>query len=193
MGHRNNRVLCVALFVALAACIAVWGTPAHGASSHVKKLPCGPSKFLFYLHNTVYNPVVNNTNYFNSIYGRAPNISFPNPFSFGVMNTFEDPLTAGPSNTSKSLGKAQGFYVLNSFTEFTLFHLFTANITEGDFKGTIDIFGQVREVDPVRYLTVIGGTGAFLGARGLASCTLVDIDHTPPAKWTLSFDLDLYY
>ncbi|KAH7294431.1 hypothetical protein KP509_27G000200 [Ceratopteris richardii] len=109
------------------------------------------------------------------------------------MNTFEDPLTVGPSNSSSLLGKGQGFYLLNSFTEYTLFHIFTANITEGDFKGTIDIFGQMREVDPVRYLTVVGGTGAFLGARGVAINTLVDIDHTPPAKWTLSFELQLYY
>ncbi|KAH7415163.1 hypothetical protein KP509_14G030900 [Ceratopteris richardii] len=158
-----------------------------------KRLPCGPSNFTFYLHNTVYNPAVDNRNNFNSIYGRPPNISFPNPFSFGVQNTFEDPLTAGPSISSASLGKATGFYILNSFTEYVLFHIFTANITEGEYRGTIDIFGQVREVDPIRYLTVIGGTGDFLGARGLASNRLVKIDRVPPAKWTLSFDLDLYY
>ncbi|KAI5082841.1 hypothetical protein GOP47_0002584 [Adiantum capillus-veneris] len=158
-----------------------------------KRLPCGPSTFTFYLHNTVYNPNVDNRDYFNSVYGRPPNVSFANPFWFGVQNTFEDPLTAGPANDSKSLGKAHGFYVLDSFKEFMLFHIFTANITSGRHRGTLDIFGQVREVDPVRYLSVIGGTGSFLGARGLASCKLVQIDRVPPAKWTLSFDLDLYY
>ncbi|KAH7278213.1 hypothetical protein KP509_38G029800 [Ceratopteris richardii] len=152
-----------------------------------------PPSFTFYLHNTVYNPAVDNKDNFNSIYGLPPNISFPNPYTFGVMNTFEDPITSGPSNTSAPLGKAQGFYLLNSFNEYTLFHVFTANITEGDYKGTIAIFGQVREVDPVRYLTVIGGTGAFPGARGLAKNRLIDIDHAPPAKWTMSFELDLYY
>ncbi|KAH6556213.1 hypothetical protein KP509_1Z197100 [Ceratopteris richardii] len=130
---------------------------------------------------------------FNSICGLPPNISFPNPYTLGVMNTFEDPITSGPSNTSAPLGKAQGFYLLNSFNKYTLFHVFTANITEGDYKGTIAIFGQVREVDPIRYLTVIGGTGSFLGARGLAKNRLIDIDHAPPAKWTMSFELDLYY
>ncbi|MCO5614422.1 hypothetical protein L7F22_068704 [Adiantum nelumboides] len=47
-------------------------------------------------------------------------------------------------------------------------------------KGTIDIFGQVRKIDPVRYLTVINGTDDFLPTRGLAACRLVLIDRTPP-------------
>ncbi|KAH7422194.1 hypothetical protein KP509_13G095600 [Ceratopteris richardii] len=192
MASRCTCSLVVMLVVAL-GCATISVAPTSASPSCERELPCGPSKFTFYLHNTVYNPAVDNKNSFNSIYSLPPNISFPNPFAFGVRNTFEDPITEGPSNSSNSLGKAQGFYVLDSFTEFTLFHLFTANITEGEHKGIINIFGQVREVDPVRYLTVVGGTGAFLGARGLASCTLIDIDHTPPAKWTLSFDLDLYY
>ncbi|KAH7278222.1 hypothetical protein KP509_38G030700 [Ceratopteris richardii] len=128
-------------------------------------------------------PAMDNREYFNSI----------NPFGFGIINTFEDPITVGLSNTSRLLGKAEGFYVLNSFTEYTLFHLFTANVTEGKFKGTIDIFRQMREAEPVRYLSVVGGTGAFLGARGLATCRRVEFDSTHPAKWTLSFDLELYY
>ncbi|KAH7278150.1 hypothetical protein KP509_38G026700, partial [Ceratopteris richardii] len=150
-------------------------------------------KFTFYLHNTVYNQ-----DSFNSMYGLPPNIrkkniSFPNPFNFGVTNTFDDPLTSGPSINSAPLGQPQGFHLLDSFNEYMLFHVFTANITVGDYTGTIAILRQVREVDSVRYLTVIGGTGAFLGARGVATNRLIDIHHTPPAKWTMSFELDLYY
>ncbi|MCO5607607.1 hypothetical protein L7F22_061806 [Adiantum nelumboides] len=154
---------------------------------------CGPSSFTFYFHNTVYNPAVDNTDYFTSVYGLPPNVTWPNPYAFGTTSTFEVPLTSGPSNSSQRLGQANGFWQLNSKMGYMLFHVFTANITEGDYKGTIDIFGQLREIDPVRYLTVIGGTGDFLAARGLAACRLVSIDRTPPAKWTLSFDLYLYY
>ncbi|MCO5553012.1 hypothetical protein L7F22_006532 [Adiantum nelumboides] len=154
---------------------------------------CGPSAFTFYLQNIVYNPVVDNADNFTSVYGLPPNVTWPNPFSFGTTSTFEDPLTSGPSRSSQQIGVANGFWQLNSKVGFTLFHIFTANITQGDYIGTIDIFGQLREADAVRDMTVIGGTGAFLGARGLASCRLVTIDRTPPASWTLSFDLDLYY
>ncbi|KAI5063354.1 hypothetical protein GOP47_0021901 [Adiantum capillus-veneris] len=154
---------------------------------------CGPSAFTFYLHNTVYNPAVDNKDYFNSVYGLSPNVTWPNPYSFGTTSTFEDPITEGPANTSQQIGVAQGLWQLDSKVGYTLFHIFTANITEGDYKGTISILGQIREADPVRYLTVVGGTGDFLGARGLATNRLVTIDHTAPATWTLSFDLDLYY
>ncbi|MCO5567774.1 hypothetical protein L7F22_021469 [Adiantum nelumboides] len=154
---------------------------------------CGPSSFTFFFHNTVYNPAVDNTDYFTSVYGLPPNVTWPNPYAFGTTSTFEVPLTSGPSNSSERLGQANGFWQLNSKVGYMLFHVFTANITEGDYKGTIDIFGQLREIDPVRYLTVIGGTGDFLAARGLATCRLVAIDRTPPAKWTLSFVLDLFY
>ncbi|MCO5553011.1 hypothetical protein L7F22_006531 [Adiantum nelumboides] len=154
---------------------------------------CGPSSFTFYLHNTVYNPAVDNTDYFTSVYDLAPNVTWPNPYNFGVTSTFEAPLTSGPSNSSQHLGQANGFWQLNSKVDYMLFHVFTANITNGDYMGTIDIFGQVREINPMRYLTVIGGTGDFLASRGLASCRLVMLDRTPPAKRTLSFDLNLYY
>ncbi|MCO5576495.1 hypothetical protein L7F22_030305 [Adiantum nelumboides] len=154
---------------------------------------CGPSSFTFYMHNTVYNPTVDNANNFNSVYGLSPNVTWPNPYNFGTTSTFEDAITSGPSNSSQQIGVAQGIWQLDSKMGYTLFHIFTANITQGAYTGTITILGQIREADAVRYLTVVGGTGHFLGARGLATNRLVTIDHTAPATWTLSFDLDLYY
>ncbi|MCO5553006.1 hypothetical protein L7F22_006526 [Adiantum nelumboides] len=150
---------------------------------------CGPSAFTFHLHNIAYNPSVNNADNFTSVYGLPANVSnWPNPYAFSTTSTSEDPITSGPSVSSQQIGVANGFWHLTSKVGYTLFHIFTANITQGDHIGTI-----LREADAVRDMTVIGGTGAFLGARGLASCRLVTIDRTPPACWTLSFDLDLYY
>ena len=65
-----------------------------------KQTPCGPTQFSFYLHNTVFNAKVNNIDTFNSVYSLPPNLTFLNTLFFGVMATFEDPLTIGPSNTS---------------------------------------------------------------------------------------------
>ncbi|KAH7445154.1 hypothetical protein KP509_02G109500 [Ceratopteris richardii] len=145
------------------------------------------------MQNTVYNPAVDNANNFTSVYGLPPNVTWPNPLSFGVTATFEDPITIGAARDSQQIGVGNGFWQIDSRQTYTLFHVFTANITEGEYKGIINIMGQLRESDAVRYMTVVGGTGDFLGARGLASCVLVVIDRTPPAKWTLSFELDLYY
>ena len=158
-----------------------------------RKPPQGPSHFTFYIHNQVYNPVVNNS-VFSSVYSAPPlNLSQPNPFNFGVRSTFEAPITKGPSPNSTQIGVAQGVWVLDSKHYYALLHIFTATITTGKYKGTIAILGQEYEPLAVRYLPVVGGTGDFLAARGVATSKLVYIDHVPPAHWTLSFDLDLYY
>ena len=158
-----------------------------------RKPPNGPDRFVFYFHNQVYNPVVNNS-VFSSVYSAPPlNLSQPNPFNFGVRSTFEAPITKGPSPNSTQIGVAQGVWVLDSKHYYALLHIFTATITSGKYKGTIAILGQEYEPLAVRYLPVVGGTGDFLAARGVATSKLVYIDHVPPAHWTLSFDLDLYY
>mgnify|MGYP002775659062 CR=1 FL=1 len=158
-----------------------------------RKPPQGPSHFTFYIHNQVYNPAVNNS-VFDSVYSAGPfNFSQPNPYSFGVRSTFENPITAEPSRDSEAIGVAQGFWIFDSQKGYVLFHVFTATITSGPYTGTISIIGQVVEAVETRTLAVVGGTGDFLAARGAAVNKLVTIDRTPPAHWTLSFDLDLYY
>ncbi|KAH7372682.1 hypothetical protein KP509_17G016200 [Ceratopteris richardii] len=147
------------------------------------KATYGPSNFTFYMHNTVHNLVVDDYEYFKSVY-------VYNPYAFGITSTFQDTITSGPSNSSESLGMAQSLEEVDSNT---VYHMFRANITDGNCRGTIDIFGSLRLINPTRIMPVFGGTGDFLGAHGLALCRLVSIDRTPPAKWTLAFDLVLFY
>ena len=163
------------------------------ASAPRRHPPQGPSTFSFYIHNQVYNPAVNNS-VFDSAYSAGPlELGQANPYSFGVRSTFENRITADPSPDSEPIGVAQGFWIFDSQKGYVLLHVFTASITSGAYTGTISIFGQVDEAADTRILAVVGGTGDFLAARGAAVNKLVTIDHTPPAHWTLSFDLDLYY
>ena len=186
---RMNTTVGATLMVVL--CIA--STLSGNVVEARRKPPNGPNRFVFYFHNQVYNPAVNNS-VFTSVYSALPfNLSQPNPFSFGVRSTFEAPITTGPSPNSTQIGVAQGIWVINSKHYYALLHIFTATITSGKYKGTIAILGQEYEPLAVRYLPVVGGTGDFLAARGVATSKLVYIDHIPPAHWTLSFDLDLYY
>ena len=164
-----------------------------GVAEARRKPPQGPSSFKFYTHTRIYNPAVNNSA-FNAVYSAGPlNFTQPNPFNFGVRATFESNITSGPLPNSTHLGVAQGIWILNSQQKYVLFHVFTATITDGPHKGTLAIFGQEDETLPTRELAVIGGTGDFLAARGVAISKLHFIDHVPPAHWTLLFDLDLYY
>ena len=158
-----------------------------------RKPPQGPDTFTFYIHNQVYNPAVNNS-VFDSVYSAGPfNFSQPNPYSFGVRSTFENPITAEPSRDSEVIGVAQGIWIFDSQKGYILMHIFTATITSGPYTGTIAIMGQEDESLANRTLVVVGGTGDFLAARGAAISKRVVIDNVAPAHWTLSFDLDLYY
>jgi hypothetical protein len=176
-----------ALFLGLVLCLIVVAAEAR------RQPPQGPERFTFYTHTQIYNPAVNNS-VFNAAYSAGPlNLTQPNPFSFGVRATFEVNITAGPLPNSTYLGVAQGIWIINSKSKFVLFHVFTATITQGPYKGTITIAGNEDETLATRELAVVGGTGHFLAARGVAVSKLYFIDHTPPAHWTLLFDLDLYY
>jgi hypothetical protein len=135
-----------------------------------------------------------NNSVFNAAYSAGPlNLSQPSPFSFGVRATFEANITAGPLPNSTFLGVANGIWIISSKSKFLLFHVFIATFTKGPYKGTVVIVGNEDETLPIRELAVAGGTGRFLAARGVAVSRLHFIDHAPPARWTLVFDLDLYY
>ena len=155
--------------------------------------PKGPDNFTFYIHNRVYNPAVNNS-VFDSVYSAGPfNFSQPNLTNFGVRATFENPITSDASRESDPIGVAQGFWIFDSQKGFVLMFTFTATITSGPYIGTLAIMGQEVESLETRTLVVVGGTGDFLAARGVAISKRVVLDPTPPAQWTLSFELDLYY
>ena len=158
-----------------------------------RKPPQGPANFTFYMHIQLYSVVVNNSA-FEAVYSAGPfNLSQPNPYNFGVRATFEAPITIGASKNSTQIGVAQGSWVLDSQKYFVLLHIFTATISSGPFKGSLVVVGQEDESLQNRTLAIVGGTGDFLAAHGVAISKRVSINTTLPTHWTLSFDLDLYY
>ena len=90
-------------------------------------------------------------------------------FTFGVITAVDDPLTEGPSPTSKLMGRAQGLYSHASLQGASL--LFTLNFVfvEGKYNGsTLAVVGRDDVSEAVRELPVVGGTGRFRLARGYA-------------------------
>ncbi|PKI32824.1 hypothetical protein CRG98_046817 [Punica granatum] len=81
----------------------------------------------------------------------------------------DDPLTEGPEQKSKPVGRAQGIYAMASQTEAALLMIMNFAFTEGKYNGsTLSILGRNSVFSQVRELPVLGGSGQFRFARGYA-------------------------
>ncbi|KAL8089823.1 hypothetical protein AgCh_039334 [Apium graveolens] len=97
------------------------------------------------------------------------NSSATSPTFFGMTYLMDDPLTAGPQFTSKPVGRAQGLYTASSTEELSLLCVMNFVFTDGMYNGsTLSISGYNPILREYRELPIIGGTGVFRLARGVA-------------------------
>ncbi|KAI4300658.1 hypothetical protein L6164_034009 [Bauhinia variegata] len=97
---------------------------------------------------------------------------------FGVVVMADDPLTAGPSRTSKLLGKAQGIYASAAQDELGLLMVMNYVFTEGKYNGsTLSLLGQNKAFNAVREMPIVGGSGLFRFARGYAQAKTHSLDY----------------
>ncbi|GFZ16427.1 Disease resistance response protein [Actinidia chinensis var. chinensis] len=139
-------------------------------SSHGHKIrPC--KEMVFYFHDILYNGK-NFDNATSAIVGapawgnRTHMAGFNN---FGDMVVFDDPITLDNNLHSPPVGRAQGFYfydMKNTFSAWLGFS-FVFNCTE--LKGTLNFAGADPILVKTRDVSVIGGTGDFFMARGIAT------------------------
>ncbi|KAF7056469.1 hypothetical protein CFC21_063870 [Triticum aestivum] len=79
----------------------------------------------------------------------------------------DDALTEGPSPASRPVGRMQGFYVFSSLREPVLLFSMNVVLMEGPHSGsTFTVAGRDNMVEPLRELSVVGGTGRFRMATG---------------------------
>ncbi|XP_043713909.1 dirigent protein 23-like [Telopea speciosissima] len=91
------------------------------------------------------------------------------PTLFGVVMMADDPLTEGPEPTSKVVGRAQGLYGSAGLEELGLIMVMSFGFTDGVYNGSsLSILGRNPALHPVRQLPIVGGTGFFQRARGIA-------------------------
>jgi hypothetical protein len=97
---------------------------------------------------------------------------------FGFVNMFDNPLTLGPELSTKTVGKAQGFYGSASQEEFALLMVMNFAFIEGKYNGsTLSILGRnPGATSRVREFPVIGGSGLFRFARGYALATTHELN-----------------
>ncbi|XP_047065478.1 dirigent protein 22-like [Lolium rigidum] len=127
--------------------------------------PSQPARMRLFMHDVLTGPgatavvVVNGTG--PVVLGGEP------PLRFGQVVMIDDSLTEGASPASRPLGRAQGFYAFASMHGPALLLCMNVVLTAGPYSGsTFTVFGRDNIVEPLRELSVVGGTGRFRMATG---------------------------
>ncbi|KAK4740324.1 hypothetical protein R3W88_004021 [Solanum pinnatisectum] len=122
------------------------------------------TKFHFYFHE-----IFGGDNQTAPIIAQA-NITAQSPTFFGMLRMFDNLLTVGPDPNSKQVGRAQGIHGSPSLSELALFFDFNFVFTNGRYNGsTVSVMGRVAESQEYRELSIIGGSGVFRLAKGVAT------------------------
>ncbi|KAK6159569.1 hypothetical protein DH2020_006883 [Rehmannia glutinosa] len=153
--------------------------------AHVNVIPQGPeavqewfknlpnakeklTKLHFYFHDIVSgkNP--------SAITVAQSNFTLKSPTGFGLVRMMDDALTIGPEPNSKIIGRAQGIYGSASLEEVGLLMTLNFVFTEGEYNGsTLSVLGHNPVFREYREMPIVGGSGVFRLARGVATAKTV--------------------
>lgn len=81
---------------------------------------------------------------------------------------FHRTLTEGPENTSRVVGKAQSFIVPVEDFAHSAFNIIYLTFDTSEYSGSLSVEAKHVAHRDAEQLTVVGGTGSFAFARGLA-------------------------
>ncbi|KAL5558114.1 hypothetical protein UlMin_034325 [Ulmus minor] len=109
-----------------------------------------------------------------SLYIQHPRIPNPNSNTQPISQSdagafiFRRTLTEGPENTSRIVGKAQGFIIpVEQFAD-SAFNILYLSFDMPEYRGSLSVQAKRVAHKDGDELTVVGGTGSFAFARGLA-------------------------
>ncbi|XWS33077.1 hypothetical protein CRYUN_Cryun22dG0047600 [Craigia yunnanensis] len=131
-----------------------------------------------------------------SLYIQQPHISSYNIQPVAQSDAgafiFHRALTEGPENTSRVVGKAQGFIIPMEHFANSAFNIIFLTFEAPEFSGSLSVEAKHVEHKDKEELTVVGGTGSFAFARGFAVFAQTDsqsseADATYQAKLQLRF------
>ncbi|XP_030545385.1 dirigent protein 5 [Rhodamnia argentea] len=88
--------------------------------------------------------------------------------SEGGAFTFHRTLTEGPENTSRVIGRAQGFIIPIEHFAHSAFNVIYLTFNTATYYGSLGVEARHITHEDRQELTVVGGTGDFAFARGLA-------------------------
>lgn len=113
-----------------------------------------------------------------SLYIQQPQTSISNthvvPREDAEAFVFRRILTEGPENTSRVVGKAQGFIIPVKQFEQSAFNVLYLTFDTPDHSGSLSVQAMKETHKDREEFRVVGGTGSFAFARGVAVFTQTD-------------------
>ncbi|KAJ9549382.1 hypothetical protein OSB04_021925 [Centaurea solstitialis] len=107
------------------------------------------------------------------------NITSTSPTFFGFIAMVDDKLTTGPQPNSTIVGRAQGIYGSACLEESGLLMTMNLVFTGGEYNGsTLSLLGRNAVFHPYREMPIVGGSGVFRMAKGVAIAKTYDFNTT---------------
>jgi hypothetical protein len=169
---------------------------AHGLTRVVANSPDEPCmNMTLYYHDILYNG--NNTANATTAAATKPTplstTYWKNSTYFGALMVFNDPMTVGkalPLAGEEPAARAQGFYFYDKQESLTSWFGFSIGFSSTAHKGTLNLVGADLMGDATRDFSVVGGTGDFFMARGVATIRTDAIEGL--YYFRLQMDIKLY-
>ena len=183
----SSALLLLLLLLLLISISTSTATPSRGIKH---RRPC--KRLVFYFHDIIYNGQ-NSHNATAAIVGApawANTTILAGKNHFGDLVVFDDPITLDNNLHSTPVGRAQGFYIYDKKDIFTAWIGFSFVFNSTHRKGSINFAGADPLMNKTRDISVIGGTGDFFMARGIA--TLMTDAFEGEVYFRLRVDVKLY-
>ncbi|KAM0025865.1 putative dirigent protein [Helianthus debilis subsp. tardiflorus] len=96
--------------------------------------------------------------------------SYTSLTGFGNVMMADDVLTSGPEPNSTVVGRAQGIYASASMEDLGFLMTMNFVFSDGDFNGSsLSLLGRNPVLHEYREMPIVGGSGVFRLARGIAT------------------------
>ncbi|CAI9784646.1 unnamed protein product [Fraxinus pennsylvanica] len=152
--------------------------------------PC--NHLVFYFHDILFKG--NNYNNATAAIVGSPawgnKTAMAQPFNFGDLVVFDDPITLDNNLHSPPVGRAQGMYFYDQRSIYGAWLGFSFLFNSTKHVGTLNFAGADPLINKTRDISVIGGTGDFFMARGIA--TLMTDAFEGDVYFRLRVDINLY-
>lgn len=166
----NKPLFPPALFLLL-LCFFLFSTSAIVTQAYKKLHPREPCKELvFFFHDILYQG--HNRQNATAAIVAAPDwgnkTAMATPFNFGDLVVFDDPITLDNNLHSNPVGRARGMYFYDMQDTYGAWLGFSFSFNSTEHQGSITFAGADPLMNKTREISVIGGTGDFFMARGIA-------------------------